>query len=56
VFRCAAFWVADQGLLTRGVEYWVTVAAEQPGPRLKDAPAYGQRFSGYAGVSDQCDS
>lgn len=33
VFRCAAFWVAGQGLLAHGTEYWVTVGGEQPGPR-----------------------
>ena len=33
LFRCAAFWVADQGKLARGVEYWVTVGGEQPPPR-----------------------
>jgi ketosteroid isomerase-like protein len=32
-FRCAAFWVADAGLLTDGVEYWVTVGGEEPPPR-----------------------
>jgi hypothetical protein len=35
VFRCAAFWIADQGMLSRGVEYWVTLGADQPGPRSK---------------------
>jgi len=39
VFRCAAFWIADQGMLTRGMEYWVTVGGEQPGPRPKKVPA-----------------
>jgi len=38
VFRCAAFWVADQGLLSRGVEYWITIGGEQPPPRPKNAP------------------
>lgn len=33
VFRCAAFWVAREGVLHRGVEYWVTVGEEEPGPR-----------------------
>ena len=33
LFRCAAFWEAHEGRLQRGVEYWVTVGAEQPGPR-----------------------
>lgn len=32
-FRCAAFWVADAGMLTEGVEYWVTVGGEEPPPR-----------------------
>ena len=32
VFRCAAFWVADQGMLSRGVEYWVTVGGDEPPP------------------------
>lgn len=33
VFRCAAFWVARGGRLHRGVEYWVTVGGDEPGPR-----------------------
>lgn len=33
VFRCAAFWQVADGLLRRGVEYWVTVAGERPPPR-----------------------
>lgn len=33
VFRCAAFWQAHEGALHRGVEYWVTVGADEPGPR-----------------------
>jgi hypothetical protein len=33
VFRCAAFWVARDHLLHRGVEYWVTVGGEEPPPR-----------------------
>ena len=33
VFRCAAFWEANDGLLHRGVEYWVTVGDDEPGPR-----------------------
>ena len=32
VFRCAAFWDVDDGLLHRGVEYWVTVGGEEPPP------------------------
>ncbi len=32
-FRCAAFWTADQGMLSHGTEYWVTVGGDQPGPR-----------------------
>nr|CAA9362564.1 MAG: hypothetical protein AVDCRST_MAG46-3422 [uncultured Nocardioidaceae bacterium] len=32
-FRCAAFWVADSGRLTQGVEYWVTVGGDEPPPR-----------------------
>ena len=31
-FRCAAFWVVQDGLLHRGVEYWVTVGGEEPPP------------------------
>jgi len=31
-FRCAAFWVARDGLLHRGVEYWITVGGEEPPP------------------------
>jgi hypothetical protein len=38
VFRCAAFWIADQGMLSRGMEYWVTVGGEQPPPRPEKAP------------------
>jgi ketosteroid isomerase-like protein len=33
VFRCAAFWEVRNGRLHRGVEYWVTVGGDQPGPR-----------------------
>jgi ketosteroid isomerase-like protein len=33
VFRCAAFWETRNGLLARGVEYWVTVGEDEPGPR-----------------------
>lgn len=33
VFRCAAFWQVHEGLLHRGVEYWVTVGGEEPPPR-----------------------
>ncbi len=33
VFRCAAFWEARDGRLHRGVEYWVTVGGDEPGPR-----------------------
>jgi ketosteroid isomerase-like protein len=33
VFRCAAFWLARDGRLHRGVEYWVTVGEDEPGPR-----------------------
>ncbi len=32
-FRCAAFWQVREGLLHRGVEYWVTVGGDLPGPR-----------------------
>jgi hypothetical protein len=32
VFRCAAFWNVHEGLLHRGVEYWVTVGGEEPPP------------------------
>jgi ketosteroid isomerase-like protein len=32
VFRCAVFWDVDDGLLHRGVEYWVTVGGEEPPP------------------------
>ena len=38
VFRCAAFWDVDGGLLHRGVEYWVTVGGEVPPP---DRRRYG---------------
>ena len=31
-FRCAAFWVARDGLLHRGVEYWITVGGEERPP------------------------
>jgi hypothetical protein len=37
VFRCAAFWVADQRMLSRGVEYWVTVGGEEAPTRPKKA-------------------
>ena len=37
-FRCAAFWDVDEGLLHRGVEYWVTVGGEEPPP---DRTRYG---------------
>jgi ketosteroid isomerase-like protein len=30
VFRCAAFWTVQEGLLSSGVEYWVTVGADRP--------------------------
>ena len=33
VVRCAAFWQVHEGLLHRGVEYWVTVGGEEPPPR-----------------------
>jgi hypothetical protein len=33
VFRCAAFWMVQDSLLHRGVEYWVTVGGEEPPPR-----------------------
>ncbi len=33
VFRCAAFWEVRDGRLHRGVEYWVTVGGDEPGPR-----------------------
>ncbi len=33
VFRCAAFWEVAEGRLRRGTEYWVTVGADEPGPR-----------------------
>ena len=33
VFRCAALWTARDGRLDRGVEYWVTVSGDAPGPR-----------------------
>lgn len=33
VFRCAAFWEVRDGRLHRGVEYWVTVGSDEPGPR-----------------------
>jgi ketosteroid isomerase-like protein len=33
VFRCAAFWESREGHLHRGTEYWVTVGADEPGPR-----------------------
>ena len=32
-FRCVAFWEARDGRLHRGVEYWVTVGSDEPGPR-----------------------
>jgi SnoaL-like domain len=32
LFRCAAFWDVDEGLLHRGVEYWVTIGGEEPPP------------------------
>jgi ketosteroid isomerase-like protein len=32
VFRCAAFWDVHDGLLHRGVEYWVTVGGEETPP------------------------
>jgi ketosteroid isomerase-like protein len=32
-FRCAAFWRVQDGLLHRGVEYWVTVGGDEPPPR-----------------------
>jgi ketosteroid isomerase-like protein len=31
-FRCAAFWTVRDGLLHRGVEYWVTVGGDEPPP------------------------
>jgi hypothetical protein len=31
-FALAAFWRSQEGLLRRGVEYWVTVGAENPPP------------------------
>lgn len=37
VFRCAAFWVAEGGLLREGVEYWVTVGGEEPPPSRRSA-------------------
>ncbi len=33
VFRCAAFWDVRGGRLHHGVEYWVTVGGDEPGPR-----------------------
>ena len=33
VFRCAAFWEVRDGRLHRGVEYWITVGGDEPGPR-----------------------
>ena len=32
LFRCAAFWTVRDDLLHGGVEYWVTVGADQPPP------------------------
>lgn len=29
-FACAAFWRVSEGLLHHGVEYWITVGAEDP--------------------------
>jgi hypothetical protein len=31
-FRCAAFWVVQDDVLHRGVEYWITVGGEEPPP------------------------
>jgi ketosteroid isomerase-like protein len=31
-FRCAAFWQVRDGLLHRGVEYWVTLGGDEPPP------------------------
>ena len=36
-FRCAAFWVVRDGLLHRGVEYWVTVGGDEPPPDRRDS-------------------
>ena len=33
VFRCVAFWQAQDRYLRRGVEYWVTIGNDEPGPR-----------------------
>jgi len=32
-FRCAAFWRARDAQLMEGVEYWVTLGGDEPGPR-----------------------
>ena len=39
LFRMAAFWECRDGLLWRGVEYWVTVGAESPPPGREHRPA-----------------
>jgi ketosteroid isomerase-like protein len=36
-FRLAAFWRSDDGLLRDGVEYWLTVGAEEPPPNREHA-------------------
>ena len=32
-FRCAAFWRFRDARLSEGVEYWVTLGGDEPGPR-----------------------
>jgi ketosteroid isomerase-like protein len=41
VFRMAAFWRQDDGLLRDGVEYWVTVGGDRPPPARSAAFAGG---------------
>jgi hypothetical protein len=44
VFALAAFWVMHEGLLHRGVEYWVDVGAGSPPPsRASSAATEGAR-------------
>jgi len=38
-FGLAAFWRSYEGLLHRGVEYWVTVGGEHPPPSRYRSPA-----------------
>jgi ketosteroid isomerase-like protein len=50
-FALAAFWRAQEGLLGSGVEYWITIGAEDPPPsRLSSRDTQGAKRAWDGGV------